>query len=249
MELAPYLVEMDLNMKAVIYTRPQPLNGVNLPPEVMQAILITDEEYRIYENYGIQRLLSNMGFTERYFPHPPWSVRSRENFVSMTDMQSSVLSNVVSSMIPEARVTKIEHPRQKECIKLWVSPDSHEAVKKFLSQLKPNQPFTVYTELDKDVDSCLVWKHPQKNPMAINVDDVSMSRVSGSFIIFCPEQSTDGYLLVEDGFSMLITNDTYNHIYNALSSRDSFSTEINDNTRFELEWSYYTLVLNQKIIT
>ncbi|CAG8486299.1 248_t:CDS:2 [Dentiscutata heterogama] len=205
------------DMNKIIYTERQPI-GIDLPSHVLHAILITNEEYEVYMNYGISRLLSQMGNAERYFPFPPWNDRLRESVVTMNDMKSSILNMVGIKIINlEVRVTCIKN----KTIRLNISPNTHESICKAYSETEFQYALTILTGLDRKANSCLVWDGNLKELNANGIGCLS-SRLGGCF----------------DGFVLFLTNNTFQHIHQALISRNYLNIRLNENTCFVLEWDH-----------
>jgi len=224
------------NMKAVIFTREQPGSEVQLSKDTLHAVLITDEEYQVYKRHGILRMLSKIGYKERSFPFPSWNDRFRQNAVTMADLETSIILKTFLNRISGTRVTKMKTEDQiNDLILMQVSPNSHEIVKDLVARMDSPRPFTILTELDDDADSCLIWKSGLTQPTTLSVHNTTI-RTAGCFILFCPEQFENELKMVEDGYTLMLTNATYHQLCEAISSRKPFSVPLKENGQFRLEW-------------
>ncbi|KAF0523844.1 HET-domain-containing protein [Gigaspora margarita] len=225
------IIFSNTDMNKIIYTEKQK-DEIGLPSQVLHAILITNEEYEVYVNYGISRLLARMGYARRYFPFPPWSERLRESVVTMDDMKSSIL-NIIGSIIQilGVRVTRLRN----KTIKLNISPNSHEIIYNVLRETGFNGVLTILTGIDKQANSCLVWNgnHEELNA---NSSGYLSTRLGGCFITFCSQQPADRVQVAEDGFILFLTDNTFQQIYQALISRNSLNIKPNENVHIVLEW-------------
>ncbi|CAG8689836.1 13136_t:CDS:1, partial [Ambispora leptoticha] len=228
-----FLSSQDMN--TLIYVRQQALPGVHLSKDTLHAVLVTDEEYEVCKNYGILRLLGKRGYKEKCFPFPPWNERICKSVVTMADFKTSIINHILSTSITGASVTKLTGDQAKECIMLQISPSSHEMTKKFIEQVGTEKPIAIFTGLDDNADSCLIWQSGLKQPTAISLNDISR-RLAGCFILFCPAQDKNQLIMIEDGFSLILTNETYYQLCEALCSCKTFSASIDDNTQFKLVW-------------
>ncbi|CAG8718642.1 24992_t:CDS:2, partial [Racocetra persica] len=225
------------NMNFMIYVEGKSsfkaLKGIDLPSEFLIAILITKEEYEIFEKHGMPRLLSHMGNAERYFPFPIWNDRSRKSVVTMNDLKSSILNMAVLTMrIPRISATLIN----KELIRLKIPSQSHAKLCEAISTLDSQYPLTILTDLDESADSCLVWNSVWKKHHAISSGFLS-NLTGGCFITFCPKQSEDLCMISEDGFALLLKDNTYKILLQALRSRNSFNIKSNMlHFHLEFEW-------------
>ena len=212
------LIEFFPGMRNIIYTKVK-YQEIRMAPNVIHAILITDEERLVYENYGMLRLLGHMGNAERRFPFPQWSDRFRKSIVTMADMELSFLNQLMRVKIPGACVTMMKKSKQTDCIKLKVSSDKHAMICDVISKIEPQAVLTILTDLDYEADSCLTWKAGE-SLRGIAKSNGAANRLGGCFVIFCP-CPPNKFQIIEDGFYLQLTDSTYQHIRQAFLSRNS----------------------------
>ncbi|CAG8676574.1 3596_t:CDS:1, partial [Scutellospora calospora] len=129
------------------------------------------------------------------------------------------------------RVTLIKN----KTISLNLSPNTHESICKALSETGFQYTLTILTGIDELANSCLVWKSNNKELVA-NGSGCLSSRLSGCFITFCLQQSTDRVQVIEDGLILFLTDNTFHLIHQALISRNSLNIKPNEDTHIVLEW-------------
>jgi hypothetical protein len=62
----------------LIYTAPQSLPGIEVRPDQLTVLLVTQRELSLGRRLGMTRLLSRLGESVRYYPAPPWADRKRQ---------------------------------------------------------------------------------------------------------------------------------------------------------------------------
>jgi hypothetical protein len=243
---------------ALIYIRPQPLKGVEVPFPSLAAILVTPEEYEVYQHFGHTRVMAHLGRAYTYYPCPPWSERSRASVVSMQALQDSLVARMYSLKISGARVCQQTHqpsvqrlPQSgqylQQQILQWSSnqaqitlrllPQASEDLYTQLMQCPTNTVVALLTELDPTADGCLVWQSGQNLPFAITPPNSKGMRLSGSFVAFVPQQSEDGGQIHEDGFAMMLTDTSWEIIKQAIALKQPISVPATNNKlNFSLEW-------------
>jgi hypothetical protein len=225
------------DMKTIIYTKNK-YPEIKTDPDVIHAILITDEELLVYKNYGMSRLLGHFGEAERIFPFPQWSDRFRKSVVTMTDMKSSILSSLARIRISGVWVTWVRKSENNDCITLQISSSKYATLCDTISRMGSQGGLTFLTdELDYFANSCLIWKNGQEGQKGICMQNVIANRIGGCFIVLCPYKDTDDMLLnFEDGFVLILTHNTYQQICQALLSCSPLHIKLKNNASFELEW-------------
>jgi enamine deaminase RidA (YjgF/YER057c/UK114 family) len=112
---------------------------------------------------------------------------------------------------------------ERNHIFLSILPSSRARLQKFLGQLPAAIPLALRTQPDPRAHACLVWRPGQEQPMAITPTDSDGSTKTGAFLAFVPDQETNEIRMVEDGFSLFLTNSAWQKIREALlSSTDVF---------------------------
>ncbi len=245
---------------AFVYIRPQQLEGVEMSSPLLAAILLTAEEFEVYKRFGLTRTISHLGRAYVYYPCPSWSERSRASVVSMTQMEGSILGRMPLiwvrgggvSAYHEASPQSIQQSPQpgrflqqqivqwsgnKAQITLRLLPQAGEELRRQFAQSPPDAVVAVQTELDPTANACLVWQAGQTNSFAITPPNSDGSRLGGCFIAFAPQQPLNRGHILEDGFVILLTDDSWIALQDALESRSPlFVPATDDGANFALEW-------------
>lgn len=250
------------NWKAIVYVSPQPsqLQNLNLETQspLMAAILLTCEEFEVYQSFGLTRVLSNLGRAYAYYPYPIWSQRSRSSVISVSEMEGSLLSKVPKLLVEGARVcletiptSIIQSPNPQPYlqqamiswgetgtqVKLKLLSTAGKVLRSELSQCPPDSVLALLTDFDSEANGCLVWRSGQPQSFAITPPESTGSRMGGCFIAFVPQQLEDRGLVVEDGFVILLTDASWLAIREAIELRSSiFIPATNNGASFSLEW-------------
>jgi hypothetical protein len=243
---------------AFVYIHPQQMAGIEVSFPLLAAILLTAEEFEVYRNFGVTRIMSHLGRAYVYYPCPSWSERSRSSVVSMEAMQESILRRMPLLSVrgggvrayQEARPNSIQKSPEpgrylQQQIVQWssntthitlqVSPQASEELRRQLAQYPPDAVVAVLTELDPTANACLVWRSGQPNAFAITPPNSDGSRLGGCFIAFVPQQASDKGQILEDGFIILLTDASWMAIREAIASgHPIFVPATNDGASFSL---------------
>ena len=203
-----------LGYDGVGYTGARPLEGLELPSESLRMLLLTGEEIRAAQRFGLTRVLSRLGAAEGHYAYPPWSDRSRSGIDMGATMEESFLAQVDLVKVPGLHV-RIEGNR------IVASLTSHAAgdLPSLLSRAPDNAPLAVPTELDPAADSCFVWEPGRAEPVTIAPPGSKRKRPSGCFLAFVHGQSEDCGQIVEDGVLVSFRDGSWLAFKGALETR------------------------------
>lgn len=183
-----------LGLDGIVYTNPQPLEGIEVPSGALTAVLVTEEELRVTQLFGASRVLAQLGKASGHYPYPIWSDRSRTGLDLNRLTEQSVLARIDRVRIPGMRV-RVEANR----IVASAAPDSAATFKVALDNARENVPLALPTDLDPAADGCLVWEPGRLEPTIAAPPGSRRSRLSGCFLALVPGQAEDGGEIVEDG--------------------------------------------------
>jgi len=201
------------NFRGIGYVEPQGFPGVETRSvPLLAGILLKDDEAQIAWDLGLTRVTALLGMKYHYYPCPTWLDLQREPVASLRAMEKSFLGEI--TRVP-VRATYYE---ERNHIFLSVLPSSRTHFQKFLGQLPPAIPLALRTQPDPRANACLVWRPGQEQPMAITPTDSNGSRKTGAFLAFVPDHDANEIRMVEDGFSLFLTNRAWQKIREALLS-------------------------------
>jgi hypothetical protein len=250
------------NWKAIVYVSPQPSQLQNIKLEtnspLIAGIFLTSEEFEVYQNFGLTRVLSSLGKAYAFYPYPVWCERSRPSVISVSMMQNSFLTKAPQLIVNGARVCRealpistIYHPNPQpylyQSIISWDEAGTHIKLKLLssatkilrdrLSKLPSDSALILLTDFDPEANGCLVWNVEKSQACAIVPDRSNGSQMGGCFIGFVPNQTEDKGTVIEDGFVMLLTDTSWLAIREAIEIGSSiFIPATNGGSSFSLEW-------------
>ncbi|KAI9771252.1 MAG: hypothetical protein M1839_002836 [Geoglossum umbratile] len=209
-----------------------------LPKDRHHVVALTPNEAAVAREFGRTRVIGQVGLAARWFPYPPWIDRDRSDCCTMADQQGSVrvrglpmmhISKFSALKIHDTIVFKIPNDKERE-----------NAFRAVVRDSQLSQALGFESSLHEDADSGLVWKSGQTRPEAYGIDCQSMNRINLAFFIFCPQQDKDHCIMVEDGYSLMLKDNTWKNIRSAIEGRREIVIPLADNMRFRLEWTKTT---------
>jgi hypothetical protein len=92
------------------------------------------------------------------------------------------------------------------------------------------------TDIDPSANGCLVWEPGQHQPEAITPPGSDGSRLCGCFAMFVPGQAENDVQVFEDGIALMLTDDAWAEIRQALVQRsEGISVACKDGRRILVE--------------
>ena len=203
----------DRDFRGIGYIEPRGFPGVETKDvPLLAGILLKNDEAQIAWDFGLTRVTALLGMKYRYYPCPTWSDLKREPVASLQAMEKSFLGEI--TRVP-VRATYYE---ERNHIFLSVLPSTRASLQGFLNELSPTQPLALRTQPDHRANACLVWPSGHDQPVAITPAGTDGSRKTGAFLAFVPDQDANEIRMVEDGFSLFLTNSAWQKIREALLS-------------------------------
>lgn len=151
----------------------------------------------------------------------------------------SVLQHFVRLSLFNSTITHIESES-----KLLLRVDKNSWRQEFGNIIEANEPFALITDWNLNADSTIVWTKFDATPDSeipaydFFPSSTTESRLNGCFLLVWPheELGEDSVIIVEDGFNLLLTMESWAKLRDALSSQGSFSLPLGEQT-FELSWT------------
>lgn len=221
--------------RGVVYAPPQVLRGVRITAPWILGLIVTGEEAAAAQQFGVVRLMGALGRRYRFFPTAPWADRDRDPVLALSDMSQSLLEKVPRLFVPatvrqEARAAKQQSatgpdglvdrtvvfgPRR---VVLRLRPRARAIFGSALDKLPPSAPLALLMLPDPHAGAIMAWRPGQASPFAISRPDATGEVLAGGFIAFVPEQEEDGVGQVEDGFAVLLRDETWQSVRRALAA-------------------------------
>lgn len=221
-----------LGRSGIVYADAPPLDGIDLPENALTAILLTDDELKAVHEFGATRVLARMGKTDKHYPFPPWSDRTRPSLDLSATLEQSVLAQIDRQRIPGLRV-RVEGNR----IVASVAPDGVQELLAAVARAPVSVPLAMPTELDPVADGCLVWEPGHLEPTVAAPPGSRRTRLSGCFLALIPDQQEDCGEIVEDGMVVSFTDSSWLAVKGALETQAPITIPASRGTlHFTFSW-------------
>jgi len=213
-----------------VYVAAREVAGLPVADGALHALAVTTEELAVAQTHGATRIASRLGRATCHFPYPPWS-EARASVAAAGEEASSMLASCARigglgiTVTQIGRALVIDVPRSAAANIAGGLPRlPMDAVLVFLANPAPY------------ADACLVWHPGQHEPTAIAAPGAEAQHLAGTFVGFVPQQERDEMMVVEDGFMVLVTDDTWAAVRSALASGEPASFTAG-HTSIEVRWS------------
>jgi len=213
----------------LLYADARPITGVELPQRALAAVFVHAPEIRAASDYGIYRVLMRIGAQLRLFPYPTWGALDRPSAVTPREAES-LLARVFRMRVPRASFVVAER-----CLRLTIPSDAKNLASG-VSTLAAEAPFALLTRPAASANAILTWRPGQREPTGISPDGSDGARLSGSFVLFVPSEEGDQGRPFEDGYSLLLSAESWRLLTAALVQCRPLSIELSEGLQFELEW-------------
>lgn len=230
--------------EGILYTPPQILPGVRLTAPSLTALILTAGEAAVGREQGCVRVMGTLAKRYRYFPTAPWADRDREELLSPEPMKASLVAQMSRAMLLSASVRQESRAVTRKAIPgpvgltdqtvtldqgrivLRLRPGSETTLREMTTALPADAPVALLVGPDPSATACFTWEPAQKEPFAVSDGRTSAVRIAGSFLAFVPGQDEDVGRLLEDGFAMLLRDETWLRVREALESGQPISVPV-----------------------
>ena len=217
-----------LGFRGFAYTEPVWVPPGDSPARNWLAVIgLTEDELTTLREFGSTRVLSILGQAARFYPAPYWNERNRPSRISMDSMRGSLLARVSRFHAPSFSVF-----REGSRIVLRAYAGRAEETVKALRALAPEAPLALLTRVHPSADGALVWLPGHAQAAAITPPGSSGKRICGSFVLFLPEQQADKEQVLEDGYALHLTTQSWRRLRSAILSQEDIETPL-----FVLHWT------------
>jgi len=205
-----------LPYSGIAYLEPSECHIPKAPEDTLLAVFLKPDEAAAAAASSAYRSAAWIGSAYRIFPYPAFSDPTR--------------SSAVPNKLPETVLSKIPCLQTPTAAKVFLVDKTlilelHESINSQIQQAL-NRPecethIGFITGHKSGADSRLVWVPGSDVPQAIGVGIVGDSTVilEGGFIYFNGTQTSNNGMIFEDGFSVLLTEDSWRELKEALVSK------------------------------
>jgi len=211
----------------LLYADARPLLGIRLPKRALAAIFVDAQESRTAQDFGAYRVLSRIGMQLRVFPFPTWGALDRPSAMTKREAQSLL------SKVPRLRAPGLSFMVSQGC--LTISPPTDDSLVKAFATTPATTAFVILSRPASEANAILVWKPGQEEMTGISADGSDGSRLSGSCLMVVPGSTRDEMRQFEDGYSLLLSSDSWALFSKAVIERRALSLPLADGLRLELE--------------
>jgi len=204
------------DLRGAVYLPALSLPDVERDGEALAVIILSAAELALMQACGLMRVVARLGQAHQFFPYPPWLDRGRAS-VAAAAPEQTILTNVASTWIAGTTVEKIG-----EVVTLELPAAQASQLSERLAQLPAGTPFALLALPSPRSTAPLVWRPGQANPQAYSGPDASMQALSGNFVLLAPDQPADEGQLIEDGFALTFTAETWSQVQAALLAAKPF---------------------------
>lgn len=228
--------ERDLiGWKGVLYTKiPNHINSLDqqIPTGCLAMILLTLEEVKSIQQFGHMRILSMLGKNNRWYPFPYWSDLDRKGLPIDELQKQSILKKVQSSIkISPSTITYKE-------TKIFLTIPKTLKLQSLPSDIYSSDlTISLFPDLDSKADGCLTWSFEHNITDAIIPDKSEGKNLSGCFIVLIPAQNSNTSRLLEDGFVIMLTRETWKRFWKAVIDKEDILIEC-ENSSPDLQISH-----------
>jgi hypothetical protein len=138
-----------------------------IPGDSHHVIALTHEEAAVARQFGVSRVIGHVGLAVRWFPHPPFIDRDREDCVVMADQAGSI-----RTALPTARFYGISGMEVDDEIVLTIpeGEGKRSMFRKYVQDTPLSAAIAFECFMSKEADSAFVWKAGQTMRMIYGAD-------------------------------------------------------------------------------
>jgi hypothetical protein len=214
----------------LLYTAARAIAGVELPAQALAAVLVDCAEARLAMACGVHRVLTRMAEYQRHFPNPTWSDLNRPSVATPRESESFL------AKVRRARTRAASFVIEGKRVRILLTREVRADLRNSLASLAPGAPFALLVAPAADANAVLVWHAGQKEPKAIAEDGSDGSRLSGSCLLIAPGGQKDQARIMEDGYSLLFSHESWALVSAALGANKPLRLPMADEIVLELEW-------------
>ncbi|MEI9940896.1 MAG: hypothetical protein WDO69_27075 [Pseudomonadota bacterium] len=215
-----------------LYVDARPIRGVAMPGRALAALIVDAPEVETALAHGVYRVLARMGEQSGCFPFPTWSDLARRSVASPREAESAL------SKISRTRAAGLHFVVEGKRLRVRVPKLARGVLGRGIGALAPGTPFALLTEPAANADALLVWYPGQAEPKAIYAEGSEGAHLTGGCLTVVPGGQKDEIRVMEDGYTLLLSNDTWGSLANSLLGENIVSLPMADDATLELEWLY-----------
>ncbi|HEY1533126.1 MAG TPA: hypothetical protein VGF76_03885, partial [Polyangiaceae bacterium] len=214
----------------LLYTTARASAGIVLPEQALAAVLVDSAETRLAKACGVHRVLTRLAEQQRHFRSPIWSDLKRPSVASPRESESFL------AKVHRARTGAASFVVEGKRVRILLRREVRADLRSSGASLAPGAPFALFVAPAASANAVLVWHPGQKEPSAIREDGSDGSRLSGSCLLIAPGGHKDQARVIEDGYSLLFSHESWALVSAALGASKPLKLPMADEIVLELEW-------------
>ena len=220
----------DRPRSGLLYADARPIEGVELPPRALAAILVDAEEVRLAMDHGAFRVLTRIGQQQRHFPFPTWSDVARPSVATAREGESLL------AKVRRTHASSVSFVVERRCLRIRLAPSVIRDLGRGLATLPPGAPFALLTKPAETANAVLVWHPGQSDRTGISPEGSDLSRMTGNCLLIVPGGQEDETRCVEDGYSLLFSTESWSKLMTALAAQQPLKLKLSHWSTLEVEW-------------
>lgn len=232
------------------------MSGIELDPDIpiIMANPLYDTEYQVCKAFGTVRVLTLLGKQNKQYPTRQYTDKDRECVIqgNFSDIKKTK-AHAEAEQILISRLSAVLNPEANK-VTLKCFGYMASLFKTVIDTISPDKTLLFLLSFSPDAEHHLIWDPEVKNTL-LSHQVISQSKVpikkpnelvGGSFVSFCPckGSSKDLVTLHEDGFLLLISENTWNTVRHCLSLGLSFTIKSDHEIGLDFEVSFVDEVEN-----
>ncbi|MEZ4340971.1 MAG: hypothetical protein R3B82_30470, partial [Sandaracinaceae bacterium] len=206
---------LEPRIRGIGYGAPQG-GSREVPGDALVGVLLFEDEAAVARSTSVARILARLGESTREFPFPTLSDRDRPSVASPRDGESLLAT------VPRVSVPELSLVMENGTLVLSAGPGAGPKLANALTGRPADAGFALLTGRAPRANAVLVWRPGQSEPAAIAPPGSPGTSLSGAMLIVAPGQTSDRAQMHEDGFALLVRDETWPAIEAALIRGTAF---------------------------
>ncbi|KAH7146924.1 hypothetical protein B0J13DRAFT_664690 [Dactylonectria estremocensis] len=197
------------------------LSSALLPPDRLHALALTDREMALAQTHGLTRVLSALGYADSWFPYPTLIDRDRSDCFTAVSLKGSLRNT-----LPLIDVCGAIAFRAYRDIVVRIPKSIEASLRNAVGRMPTSTAFLLDSMFDGDTEGLITWESRHGGRL------IALRRepchTSLSFVAFCPGHAANNLKRAEDGYLVLMTDDTWSAIRLAIDNGEALSLPFGD---------------------
>jgi len=231
----------DLELIAVTYARGSAIPGIDGSSRHLVAVLLHPDEFAVVQDGFSTRVLGMLADRARVFPYPPcWEIRDQPVVTPADQARSRTVKAGALLAFGDLRVTAhqqiVDDVPAAVTLVVSLPPDGAGAMQRLWREIPDARAVTLLAQLAPDADGQKVWVVGSDQPHATSVGGVRPVRLGCAFVTLVAGVDQPVLKHFEDGVSVLLTDDGFDQVREALVSGSDLSLPLDPGCDLVVEY-------------